>query len=166
MDLIVEPAGWARWGARRMRCALGKGGVRTAKREGDGATPAGAFVMRRVLYRADRGAPPTTQLPAAALSANDGWCDDEADPAYNRPVTLPYRARAERLWRDDRLYDLIVVLGHNDAPPVAGRGSAIFLHVAAADYAPTEGCIALAPDDLRPVLAEADASSRVVVEAG
>jgi L,D-peptidoglycan transpeptidase YkuD (ErfK/YbiS/YcfS/YnhG family) len=166
MDLIVEPAGWARWGARRMRCALGKGGVRTAKREGDGATPAGAFVMRRVLYRADRGAPPTTQLPAATLSANDGWCDDTADPAYNQPVTLPYRARAERLWRDDRLYDLIVVLGYNDAPPVAGRGSAIFLHVAAADYAPTEGCIALAPDDLRRVLTEADASARVVIEAG
>jgi L,D-peptidoglycan transpeptidase YkuD (ErfK/YbiS/YcfS/YnhG family) len=166
MDLIVEPAGWARWGARRMRCALGKGGVRTAKREGDGATPVGAFVMRRVLYRADRGSTPTTRLPAAALSANDGWCDDAADPAYNRPVTLPYRARTERLWRDDRLYDLIVVLGYNDAPPVAGRGSAIFLHVAAADYAPTEGCIALAPDDLRSVLAEADTGSRVVVEAG
>ena len=166
MDLIVEPAGWARWGARRMRCALGKGGVRTVKREGDGATPTGAFVMRRVLYRPDRGAPPTTQLPSAAIGKTDGWCDDAADPAYNRPVTLPCRARAERLWRDDRLYDLIVVLGYNDAPPVAGRGSAIFLHVAAADYAPTEGCIALAPDDLRRVLAEADAGSRVVVEAG
>jgi L,D-peptidoglycan transpeptidase YkuD (ErfK/YbiS/YcfS/YnhG family) len=164
MDLVVEAAGWACWGARRMRCALGKGGIRAPKREGDFATPAGAFVLRRVLYRADRSAAPTTRLPIAAIAENDGWCDDPADAAYNRPVTLPYRARAERLWRDDRLYDLVVVLGHNDAPPVAGAGSAIFLHVAAPDYTPTEGCVALAADDLRRVLAEADATSRVVIE--
>ena len=164
MDLVVESAGWARWGARRMRCALGKGGVRAAKREGDGVTPAGAFTMRRVLYRADRAAAPTTRLPIAPISSDDGWCDDPADAAYNRPVKLPYAARAERLWRADRLYDLVVVLGHNDTPPVAGAGSAIFLHVAAADYAPTEGCVALAADELRAVLAEADAASRVVVE--
>ena len=165
MDLIVEGGGRARWGARQMRCALGKNGIRAAKREGDGATPVGAFVMRRVLYRADRGAAPTTRLPVKAIAADDGWCDDPADGAYNRPVKLPYRARAEKLWRDDRLYDLIVVLGHNDDPPVAGAGSAIFLHVAAPDYAPTEGCVALASDDLRRVLAEADPESRVVIAA-
>jgi len=163
MDLLVEPAGWARWGAQRLRCAIGKGGVRTAKREGDGATPAGAFVMRRLLYRPDRGAAPVTHLLTLPIAADDGWCDDVADVAYNRPVKLPYRARAERLWRDDRLYDLLVVLGYNDDPAVVGAGSAIFLHVAAADYAPTEGCVALAPDDLRRILAEADSTSRVVV---
>jgi len=165
MDLLVEPAGWARWGTHRLRCALGKGGVRPAKREGDGATPAGAFVMRRLLYRPDRGAAPATRLAMAPIAADDGWCDDPADAAYNRPVTLPYRARAERLWRDDPLYDLVVVLGYNDDPAIAGAGSAIFLHVASADYAPTEGCVALAPDDLRRVLAEADTTSRVVVAA-
>ncbi|MDE2166165.1 MAG: L,D-transpeptidase family protein [Alphaproteobacteria bacterium] len=165
MDLIVEAGGWARWGAVRWRCALGRGGVRRDKREGDGATPAGAFVLRRVLYRADRAAAPATRLPVAAISQDDGWCDDPADAAYNRPVKLPYKARAERLWRADRLYDLVAVLGHNDDPPIAGAGSAIFLHVAAPDYAPTEGCVALAADDLRRVLAEADATSRVVIEA-
>lgn len=163
MDLLVEPAGWARWGGQRIRCALGKGGVRTVKREGDGATPAGAFAMRRVLYRGDCGPAPATRLQAMAIAVDDGWCDDPADPAYNMPIKLPYPARAERLWRDDRLYDLVVVLGYNDEPAVAGAGSAIFLHVASADYAPTEGCVALAADDLRRVLAEADASSRVVV---
>lgn len=163
MDLLVEPTGWARWGAHRLRCALGKGGVRATKREGDGATPAGAFVMRRLLYRADRGAAPTARLPTAPIAADDGWCDDPTDAAYNRAVKLPYRARAERLWRDDRLYDLLVVLGYNDQPAIAGAGSAIFLHVAAADYAPTEGCIALAPEDLRRILVDADATSRVIV---
>ncbi len=165
MDLRVEPEGWARWGTRRMRCALGAAGVRHDKREGDRATPAGVFVMRRLLYRPDRAAPPPTRLAIAPILSDDGWCDDPADPAYNRPVKLPYRAHAERLWRADRLYDLVVVLGHNDDPPVAGAGSAIFLHLAAPDYAPTEGCIALAAEDLRGVLAEADAASRVVVAA-
>lgn len=165
MDLLVEPAGWARWGAQRLRCAVGKGGVRAAKREGDGATPVGAFVMRQLLYRPDRGIAPITRLPMAPIASDDGWCDDPADVAYNRPVKLPYRARAERLWRDDRLYDLLVVLGYNDDPAIASAGSAIFLHIAAADYTPTEGCVALAPDDLRRVMAEADATSRVVVAA-
>ncbi|HKR20567.1 MAG TPA: L,D-transpeptidase family protein [Stellaceae bacterium] len=165
MDLLVEPAGWAHWGAQRLRCAVGKGGVRAAKREGDGATPVGAFVMRQLLYRPDRGIAPITRLPMAPIANDDGWCDDPTDVAYNRPVKLPYRARAERLWRDDRLYDLLVVLGYNDDPAIAGAGSAIFLHVAAADYTPTEGCVALAPDDLRRVMAEADATSRVVVAA-
>lgn len=165
MDLVVEPAGWAHWGAQRLRCALGKSGVRAAKREGDGATPSGIFVMQRLLYRPDRGVAPVSRLPMAPIATDDGWCDDPADAAYNRPVKLPFRARAERLWRADRLYDLVVVLGYNDDPAVAGAGSAIFLHVAAADYAPTEGCVALAPEDLRRVLAEADTTSRVVVAA-
>jgi L,D-peptidoglycan transpeptidase YkuD (ErfK/YbiS/YcfS/YnhG family) len=165
MDLLVEPGAWASWGALRLRCALGRRGVRTAKLEGDGATPAGAFIMRRLLYRADRGAVPVTRLPKAPIARNDGWCDDPADAAYNQPVKLPYRARAEHLWRADRLYDLVVVLGYNDDPVIAGAGSAIFLHVAAADYTPTEGCIALAPEDLRRVLSEADGPSRVVIAA-
>jgi len=163
MDLLVEPEGWALWGAHRLRCALGKGGVRTMKREGDGATPAGVFAMRRLLYRADRGAVPATRLPTTAIATDDGWCDDPADAAYNRPVKLPYRAHTEHLWRTDRLYDLVVVLGHNDDPVVAGAGSAIFLHVASPDHTPTEGCVALAPEDLRRVLAEADVTARVVV---
>src|SRR5208282_617474 len=107
MDLIVEPAGWARWGGKRLRCALGRAGIRADKREGDGASPAGSFLMRRVLYRPGRADRPLTKLHAYALAAADGWCDDPDDAAYNRPVALPYRARAEPLWREDGLYDLV-----------------------------------------------------------
>jgi L,D-peptidoglycan transpeptidase YkuD (ErfK/YbiS/YcfS/YnhG family) len=164
MDLIVSAAGEARWGELRFRCALGKGGLRRDKREGDGATPIGAWPMRRLLYRADRVKDPTTRLPSAPIGREDGWCDDPGDPAYNRPVRLPHPARHERLWREDALYDLLVVLGHNDDPVVAGAGSAIFLHVARADYAPTEGCVALAQADLARVLIEAAPGDRVVVE--
>jgi L,D-peptidoglycan transpeptidase YkuD (ErfK/YbiS/YcfS/YnhG family) len=133
------------------------------KQEGDGATPAGDFVMRQVLYRPDRLAEPATRLPVQALEPDDGWCDAPDDPAYNRPVLLPYRASAETLWREDGIYDLIVVLGHNDDPVVPGRGSAIFLHLAREDFGPTAGCVALSCDDLLKILAEADLAASIVV---
>jgi L,D-peptidoglycan transpeptidase YkuD (ErfK/YbiS/YcfS/YnhG family) len=163
MDMLVYAPGWALWDGERLRCALGRGGVRIDKREGDGATPVGNWPMRRLLYRPDRLAAPPTRLAANPIAAQDGWCDDPDDDAYNRPVRLPYRAGAEILWRDDGLYDLIVPLGYNDDPVVAGAGSAIFLHVAQPDYAPTEGCVALAQADLLRVLAGAAAGSRIVV---
>ena len=152
-DLVVEPPGILRWGGRRFACAVGAGGVRSNKREGDGATPAGRFPLRRLLYRPDRLGPPRTALPVAPLDPRDGWCDDPAHPLYNRPLRLPHRARHEELWRADRVYDLIVVLGHDDAPAVPGAGSAVFLHVARPDYAPTAGCVALAVGDLLTILA-------------
>jgi len=148
----VRPDGWLHLGAQRWRCALGPAGIRADKREGDGATPAGNFPLRRVLWRADRLAAPQTGLPVAPIGPADGWCDAPADVAYNRPVRLPYPASAERLWRDDAAYDVLVVLGHNDDPPRPGLGSAIFLHVAPADYAPTQGCVALALPDLLALL--------------
>ena len=165
MDLLVDSGAWARWGGSALRCAVGRAGIATDKREGDGATPAGAFALREVLYRPDRGAPPVTSLKLRPLDPADGWCDAPGDVNYNQKVRLPYRASAETLWRADGVYDLIVVLGYNDAPVIAGRGSAIFLHVAQPDFAPTEGCIALGRGDLLRVLKEADATSRIIVTA-
>ena len=151
----------------KARCALGRGGVAAmgAKREGDGATPAGLWPMRRLFYRPDRIAVPTTRLPITALTPADGWCDAPADPAYNRAVQLPYPASAEHLWRDDEVYDLIVVLGYNDAPVVSGRGSAIFLHIARPNYAPTDGCIALGRVDLLGCLANASTWDALCIHA-
>jgi L,D-peptidoglycan transpeptidase YkuD (ErfK/YbiS/YcfS/YnhG family) len=154
MDLIVSANGEARWGERVMRAAMGPAGPIGGKREGDGATPIGRFAFRYLLYRPDRLRPPPTGLGRRALSPRDGWCDDPGDVLYNRPVTLPYRARHERLWREDDIYDLIVVLGHNDDPVVPGAGSAVFLHVARPDFSPTAGCIVLGKDDLLALLAQ------------
>ena len=152
-------------GARRVRCALGKAGVTPAalKREGDLASPAGAWPIRRVLYRPDKGGAPATDLPVQALAPDDGWCDAPGDPAYNRPVKLPHAASAETMWRDDGLYDLVVVLGHNDDPPVAGLGSAIFLHLARPGYLPTEGCVAVTRGDLEELLAAAKPGDAVEI---
>ena len=152
-DLVVHPPGRLRWRERSFACAIGAGGVQSNKREGDGGTPAGRFPLRRVLYRPDRMAPPRTVLPIAPLDPQDGWCDDPDHPLYNRPLRLPHAARHEALWRADHVYDLIVILGHNDAPAVPGLGSAVFLHVARPDYAPTAGCVAVAVGDLLTILA-------------
>jgi L,D-peptidoglycan transpeptidase YkuD (ErfK/YbiS/YcfS/YnhG family) len=153
LNIRVSATGELRWDDRTYRCALGRGGVHIDKREGDGVTPVGRFPLRRVLYRPDRLSAPVTRLPVAPLAPDDGWCDDPVDAQYNRPVRLPYAARHEELWRADALYDVIVVIGHNDAPVVAGMGSAIFMHLASADYRPTQGCVALARQDLLDVLA-------------
>jgi L,D-peptidoglycan transpeptidase YkuD (ErfK/YbiS/YcfS/YnhG family) len=157
MIVTAYADGWIELPGRLARCALGRGGVKPAgaKREGDGASPAGLWPLRRVLWRPDRGEAPKTRLPNAPIAEDDGWCDAPGDGAYNRAVKLPYPASAERLWREDRLYDLVVILGYNDEPVVAGAGSAIFAHLAHADFGPTEGCLALAAGDLIHLLAHA-----------
>jgi L,D-peptidoglycan transpeptidase YkuD (ErfK/YbiS/YcfS/YnhG family) len=164
MDLIVSAEGWASWNGKHYRCALGPNGARREKREGDGATPTGRFPFRRLLYRADRLQPPATDLPQQAIDPADGWCDDPASPAYNRAVKLPFDASHERLWRDDGVYDLILIVGHNDDPVRPGQGSAVFIHVAHPDYRPTAGCVALAREDLLEVLSSARPGDCVAIE--
>jgi L,D-peptidoglycan transpeptidase YkuD (ErfK/YbiS/YcfS/YnhG family) len=155
--------GRVRLGNLNLSCALGRGGRRVRKLEGDGATPVGCWPALAVLYRADRVRRPPTALPARRMRPNDGWCDAPADRNYNRPVRHPYAASAEALWRADRLYDLVIVLGYNAHPRVRGRGSAIFVHVARPGYAPTEGCIALQEGHLLLLLRHLRAGARVRV---
>src|SRR5262245_50845919 len=144
MDLIVSADGWASWNGKRFRCAVGPAGARRDKREGDGATPVGRFPFRRLLYRADRVQTLQTGLQKQAIEPNDGWCDDPGSPSYNRPVTLPFAASHERLWREDGIYDLVLVIGHNDDPIRPGDGSAVFIHVEHGGYRPAGGWGALA----------------------
>jgi L,D-peptidoglycan transpeptidase YkuD (ErfK/YbiS/YcfS/YnhG family) len=153
MQAIIHPDGRCVLQGQVFRAALGARGVIARKEEGDGATPAGILPIRRVLYRADRIKPPTCAVPLEPLGPTDGWCDAPDHRDYNRMVRLPHDARCEALWRRDALYDVIGVLGWNDAPVERRRGSAIFLHVARPDYAPTEGCVALALPDLLRLLA-------------
>lgn len=165
MELVIYSNGRAEWNDKHLRCAVGRSGVRRDKQEGDGATPEGSFAMRRVLYRPDRQARPETVLPCQALTPEDGWCDDPIDENYNTLVRLPYGAHCESLWREDEIYDLIVPLGYNDGPIEPGRGSAIFLHLARAGFASTEGCVALTNGDLLSVLSFCRVGDSVRVEA-
>jgi L,D-peptidoglycan transpeptidase YkuD (ErfK/YbiS/YcfS/YnhG family) len=156
---------WLRLGGRRYRAAIGKGGIRTGKEEGDGATPVGVWPLRELLFRPDKEPPPATGLPSRAIAPDGGWCDAPEDPNYNRPVRLPFGPSHEKLWREDSLYDLVVPLGYNDDPPLPGKGSAIFLHVAREGYLPTEGCIALKAEDLRQLLPQLSAGDVIEVQA-
>jgi L,D-peptidoglycan transpeptidase YkuD (ErfK/YbiS/YcfS/YnhG family) len=170
MDLIVtakmgEARGLARLGDHTFDCALGRAGLVADKREGDGGTPIGRFPFRRLLYRADRVGRIETRLPARHIERDDGWCDDPASPDYNRPVRLPHPARHEKMWLETPLYDLIVIIGHNDDPIVPGAGSAVFLHVAREDWGPTAGCIAFRRDDLLTILAQISTSDAVQIQA-
>ncbi|HXE85966.1 MAG TPA: L,D-transpeptidase family protein [Hyphomicrobiaceae bacterium] len=140
--------GVVRLGGLAFPCALGRSGRSVRKREGDGATPVGRWRLLGVLYRSDRGRCPSTRLPVRPIAPDDGWCDAPGDRNYNRPVRHPYPASAERLWREDGLYDIVVVLSHNVRPRVRGAGSAVFMHLARPGYRPTEGCIALKREHL------------------
>jgi len=140
------------WSGKTYTCATGKGGFIVDKKEGDGATPIGLFLLRRIFYRADRVGQISTALPAQIIRQTDGWCDDIQDDQYNRHIQLPRRCSYEKLWREDGLYDIVVELGYNDDPCIIGCGSAIFMHVARSNYQKTEGCIALAKGDLLEVI--------------
>jgi L,D-peptidoglycan transpeptidase YkuD (ErfK/YbiS/YcfS/YnhG family) len=167
MDIVVRREGaihLADWGAGARRCAVGINGIGEKLREGDGLTPAGRWPLRRVLYRSDRMEAPRTKLSLAQIDEDDAWCDVPGDPNYNRLVRLPYASIDERLWRADSLYDLIAVVGFNDAPVVSGKGSAIFVHLARPDYAPTQGCVALSREDLLEALAQFAPANRLVVK--
>ena len=168
MDIRVTNQGEAQyteWGAGARRCAVGRAGIAEKIREGDGVTPIGRWPLRRVLYRPDRMVPPRCVLPVAPLAPDDGWCEGPGDPDYNRLIRLPHRAAAESMWRDDHLYDVVVVVGYNDAPVVADKGSAIFIHLARADFTPTAGCVALALPDLLEALAQLTPDDRLIIGA-
>ncbi|MGQ4274297.1 L,D-transpeptidase family protein [Terrihabitans sp. B22-R8] len=155
--------GWLRAGDLVVPCALGSGGIRSGKREGDGATPRSILPMRRVWWRADKVARPATSLSVRRTHRDDLWCDAPLHRRYNRPVKAPFEASHEKMWREDDLYDAVVELGWNDRPPKAGRGSAIFMHVARPGFRPTEGCVALRKRDLVRVLARLGPRTKLVI---
>ena len=162
---LAYSAGRLTWPGGETRAICGRGGVRADKREGDGASPEGIFPLLRGYYRADRIARPASGLAITALRPDDGWVDEPADPNYNRPVKLPYAASHEEMWLSDGVYDLVVVIGYNMEPVVPGRGSAIFLHVARPDFAPTAGCIAIERQMLAGLLGLLGPGSRITIRA-
>jgi L,D-peptidoglycan transpeptidase YkuD (ErfK/YbiS/YcfS/YnhG family) len=156
--------GWLIAGPLTLPVALGRGGIRADKREGDGATPRGTFALVRLWWRADRGPRPITRLPVRRIRPDDAWCEDPADRRYNQPFRLGTRQAGDRLRRADHLYDLIIEIDHNTRPRVAGRGSAVFIHVARPRFAPTAGCVALDAGALRRLLVTLGPETRVDVQ--
>jgi L,D-peptidoglycan transpeptidase YkuD (ErfK/YbiS/YcfS/YnhG family) len=155
--LIAGPKGSA------LPVALGRRGILANKREGDGSTPAGRFHPVRLWWRSDRLPRPRTALPVRRIGPHDAWCEDPADRRYNRPFRRSANEPGDRLRRDDGLYDLIIELDHNTRPRIAGRGSAVFIHVARAEFAPTAGCVGLRRHDLLMLLPRLSAKTEIVI---
>lgn len=148
-------------------CSLGGAGTSNIKQEGDGTTPTGTFLLRKIFYRPDRinKNDIKSSLPMQALQLNDGWCDDTNCKEYNSYIKLPFSGSHENLWRDDNVYDVIVVIGYNDNPVIKQKGSAIFLHVARDGYPPTAGCIAFSKNDLLEILGKVSAKTTITISA-
>jgi len=140
--------GWLTAGPFRIRCALGPAGIVRIKREGDKGTPAGRFRILWGYCRPDRVRLRAAGVALRPLSRDQGWCEDPSSPRYNRPVRLPARDGADRMWREDHLYDLVFVLDQNFSKRAKGRGSAIFFHLARAGLTPTAGCVAISFSDM------------------
>jgi L,D-peptidoglycan transpeptidase YkuD (ErfK/YbiS/YcfS/YnhG family) len=153
--------GWLTAAGQTIPVALGSSGIRANKREGDGGTPKGTFHPVRLWWRADRHPRPSTFLPLRAIGSQDAWCEDPSDRHYNQPVTS--KQGGDRLRRDDHLYDFIIEIDHNIRPRIAGRGSAVFLHLARKDFAPTAGCVAMTRAAMLRLLKRLGPGTRIVI---
>jgi L,D-peptidoglycan transpeptidase YkuD (ErfK/YbiS/YcfS/YnhG family) len=156
--------GWLTAGGRTVPVALGRGGVRANKREGDGGTPKGTFRPRRLWWRADRHPRPLTFLPVRAIRPEDAWCEDPSSRHYNQPMRLHREQSGDRLRRDDHLYDFIVEIDHNSSPRISGRGSAVFLHLARENFSPTAGCVSMTKATMLRLLARLGPKTKIVIE--
>ena len=155
--------GWLIAAGRTIPVALGRGGIKANKREGDGATPKGTFRPRQLWWRADRHPKPSTFLPVRAIAPEDASCEDPADRRYNQPLRLDSKSGRDRLSRDDHLYDFIIELDHNTRPRIAGRGSAVFLHLARDDFSPTAGCVSMTRPAMLRLLRRLGPQTRIVI---
>jgi L,D-peptidoglycan transpeptidase YkuD (ErfK/YbiS/YcfS/YnhG family) len=155
--------GWLTADGLTIPVALGRGGIKANKREGDGGTPRGVFHPRRLWWRADRHTRPNTFLVARAIRAEDAWCEDPASRHYNRAIRLARGEAGDRLRREDHLYDFIVEIDHNCSPRIAGRGSAVFLHLARVNFSPTAGCISMTRSAMLRLFRRMGPRTRIVI---
>jgi L,D-peptidoglycan transpeptidase YkuD (ErfK/YbiS/YcfS/YnhG family) len=156
--------GWLMAGGQTVPVALGRGGIKANKREGDGGTPKGTFRPRQVWWRADRHPRPRTFLPVRAIGPEEAWCEDPTSRHYNQPMRLDRELGGDRLKRDDYLYDFIVEIDHNTQPRIKGRGSAVFLHLARENFAPTAGCVSMTKPAMLRLLARLGPETKIVIE--
>ncbi len=156
--------GWLFAGPLTAPVALGRTGIKADKREGDGGTPRGRFRPLRLWWRADRLPRPRTSLPVRRIGRGDAWCEDPHDRRYNQAFRRSANEPGDRLRRDDNLYDMVIEIDHNTRPRIAGRGSAVFIHLARPGFAPTAGCIALRPRDVKMLLDRMNTKTRILIQ--
>jgi L,D-peptidoglycan transpeptidase YkuD (ErfK/YbiS/YcfS/YnhG family) len=161
--IIVKKSGYLKYKNLKFRCALGKGGVKKKTMEGDNITPKGIFKIIKIYYRPDKIKKIKTLIKKIKIKKNMGWCDDPNSRFYNKLINLPTKYSHEKLYRNDRLYDLIVVLSYNTNPIIKNRGSAIFMHIAKNSYKKTKGCIALKKEHLIKIISKIKKNTKIKI---
>jgi L,D-peptidoglycan transpeptidase YkuD (ErfK/YbiS/YcfS/YnhG family) len=147
----------------KIKCAIGKNGITKNKREGDLKTPRGIFKLKKVLYRRDRIKFFKSTLKKNYIKKNIGWCDDPSSKYYNREIKFPFNYSAEKLWRKDNIYDLIIIINYNCKPVIKNKGSAIFLHICKKNYAPTKGCLAINKNDMMNLIVNIKNNTKLII---
>jgi L,D-peptidoglycan transpeptidase YkuD (ErfK/YbiS/YcfS/YnhG family) len=161
--IIVKKSGYLKYKNLKFRCALGKGGVKKKTMEGDNITPKGIFKIIKIYYRPDKIKKIKTLIKKIKIKKNMGWCDDPNSRFYNKMINLPTKYSHEKLYRNDHLYDLIVVLSYNTNPIIKNRGSAIFMHIANNSYKKTKGCIALKKEHLIEIISKIKKNTKIKI---
>ena len=161
--IIINKSRYLKYKNLKFRCALGKGGIKIKKREGDNITPKGNYKIVKVYYRKDRIKKISTRIRCNNIKKDMGWCDDPKSKKYNKLIKLPTQYNHEKLYRKDNIYDLILVLNYNMRPIIKNKGSAIFIHVANKNYKPTQGCISLKKQDLTKILSLLTKKTKVLI---
>ena len=164
MDIFLDHRGRIQFDSFIGHASVGKRGVGHKKREGDHITPLGNYPLRKVLFRPDRVMLPNTKLPSQEIQPDDGWCNETDHLNYNMLVKLPFNGTHEIMWRNDHVYDILVIIGYNDNPIISGQGSAIFIHLAHFDFRPTEGCVGVSIETMKKILNFATLKSRVIIQ--
>ena len=150
-------------GDYKVKCAIGKRGIRTKKKEGDLITPRGRFKIKYILYRNDRISNFKSKIRKSIIRKNMGWCDDSKSKQYNKLIKFPFHYSAEKLYRSDNIYDIILVLNYNSNPIRKNKGSAIIIHVAKKNYKDTAGCIAVSKQNLKNIIKKIDKKTVVKI---
>ena len=160
MTIIVNNKDTLIYDDFEFKCCVGKNGFSKNKIEGDKSTPKGLFSIGKVYYRPDRINKPNTKLKIKKITRKMGWCDDSKNKKYNKEILLNKKNKGEKLFRSDRIYDLILVINYNTKRTIKNKGSAIFIHLTE-NYKPTLGCIAIQKNDLLVLLKLIDTKTKI-----
>jgi hypothetical protein len=161
--IIINKSGYLKYKHIKFKCALGKSGIGKKKIEGDNITPKGTFKIIKIYYRKDKITKINSAFKLIEIKKNMGWCDDPKSKKYNQLIKLPSKYRHEKLFRNDRIYDLILVLDYNTNPVIKNKGSAIFIHIAKNNYCKTKGCIALKREDLIEIVSKIKRDTKIII---
>jgi len=147
----------------KLKCAIGKSGIISSKKEGDLTTPKGTFKLGTFYYRKDKNMPLKCKIKKKIIKKRMGWCNDSRSKKYNKEISFPFKYGAEKLYRKDHIYDLFINIEYNFNPVIKEKGSAIFLHITDKKYKATKGCIAILKNDFLKILPLINNKTKILI---